>query len=222
MGHPLRKDFEESERLPRHPDHPAEPARALQDRLCPAKERGEGMSEVVFTERDGRGDDPQHGSASPVHARRAALHRPVPTARSSARRCPTSATCTAASRRSASAAPTRATCRTPTASTTSRRCSPTKRWAMACEKLMGIDGAAARAVPARHLVRAQPHRQPHDRARRDGHGHRRGRRRSRGRSASASTSTTSSRSSAARASPTTTTASAASPSTCPRAGTTRC
>ena len=47
-------------------------------------------------------------------------------------------------------------------------------WATACEKLIGIEVPEARAVPARHLLRAQPHRQPPDRARRDGDGHRRG------------------------------------------------
>ena len=39
-------------------------------------------------------------------------------------------------------------------------------WAMACEKLMGIEVPEARRVLPRDLLRAQPHRQPPDRARR--------------------------------------------------------
>ena len=95
-------------------------------------------------------------------------------------------------------------------------------WAMACEKLAGIEVPKRARVLPRDRRRAQPHRTatscPSARWRWTSARSRR----SRTRSASASTSTTSSRSSAARASRSTTCASAASAGTCRRAGSRRC
>ena len=124
------------------------------------------------------------------------------------------------SRRSARWSATRASCRTPTASTTWRRCSPTRArpWrSRSCSGSRSRRGpstcasspASCTASPATSSRSAPwpwtsaPSR-PCSTA-----------------SASARRSTTSSRRSAARGSPTTTTASAASPSTCPTAGATR-
>ena len=171
-GHPMRKDYKEASVVPRHaddaPQHARAPAHLGQARA------GQGSDERAHPRLRGdrRRDDPQHGSAASVDARRDPLHhqdRRRDHARGDPRRrLPASRH--RAHRREVHLR--RASCPTPIASTTCARCPPTTLGARRREAGRSR-GAGARRVSARHHRRAQPHLVALHRARRDGDGHRR-------------------------------------------------